>query len=72
MQEPQPLGYHLGDKKIDACRIATGPSKVGDKTKPDRVLDDPEDNRNGRCCSFGREHSRGTAGNGDHGHSSAD
>ena len=72
VQEPQPLGYHLGDKKIDACRIATGPSKVGDKTKPDRVLGDAEDNRDGCCRSFGREYSGRAAGNGDHGHLSVD
>jgi hypothetical protein len=45
VQEPQSLCFYLGDKKIDACRIAARPSEVGDKTKPDRVLGDAEDDR---------------------------
>jgi hypothetical protein len=35
-----PLGFDFADKKIDARRIAAGPSKIGDKTKPDRVFTD--------------------------------
>ena len=55
MQEPQPLGRHLGDEKIDAGRVATGPGEAGDKTKPNRIFAVGEDDRNRRCCSFGRE-----------------
>ena len=67
MQEPQPLGRHLLDKKIDACRIAARPGEAGDKTKPDRVLADAEDDRDGRGCSFGRARGH-EAGRGDDGH----
>jgi hypothetical protein len=72
VQEPQSLGYQLADKEIDACRIAAGPSKVRDETKPDRVFGNTEDDRNLRCCGFGRERSRGTARNGDHSHLTMD
>jgi hypothetical protein len=72
MQEPQPLGHHLLGEKIDAGRVAAGPGEVGDKTKPDRVLRDTEDDWDRRCCSFGREHSGRAAGRGNHGHLSLD
>ena len=70
MQEPQPLGHHLLDEEIDAGRVAARPSEAGDKTKPDRVIADTEDNRDRRCCSFGRERGH-VAGRGDDGHLSA-
>ena len=72
MQEPQPLGRHLRGEKIDAGCVAAGPGEAGDKTKPDRVIADTEDDRDRRCCSFGRERRRDVAGRGDHGHLSAD
>ena len=72
MQEPQPLGHHLLDEKIDAGRVAARPGEAGDKTKPDRVFADAEDDRDRRCCSFGRERDGHVAGRGDHGHLSAD
>ena len=43
MQEPQPLGVHLGVEEINAGRVATGLGEAGDKTKPDRVLAKTED-----------------------------
>jgi hypothetical protein len=55
MQEPQPLGRHLCDEKIDAGRVAAGPGEARDKTKLDRVIADTEDDRDRRCCSFGRD-----------------
>jgi hypothetical protein len=55
MQEPHPLGYHLAAEIIDADCVAAEPGKVGDKTKPDRVVADAEDDGDGRCCGFGRE-----------------
>ena len=63
MQEPQPLGHHLLAEKIDARRVATGPGKTGDKTKLNRVIADTKDDRDRRCCSFGRErgHAPGVA-----------
>ena len=55
MQEPQPLGQHLLEEKIDAGRVAARPGEADDQTKPDRVIADTEDDRDRRCCSFGRE-----------------
>ena len=72
MQQPQPLGRHLAGEKIDAGRVAAGPGEAGDKTKLDRVFADAEDDRDRRCCSFGRERSGRDAGRGDHGHTAAD
>ncbi len=70
MQEPQPLGRHLADEKIDTRRVAAGPGEAGDKTKLDRVFADTEDDRDRRYCSFGRD--RGyLAGRGDDGHLAA-
>jgi len=54
VQEPQSLCFYLADKKIDARRIAAGPSKIGDKTKPDRVFTDAENDRDRRGRGFGR------------------
>ena len=71
MQEPQPLGHHLRDEKIDAGRVAARPGEAGDKTKLDRVIADAEDDRDRRCRSFGRERGH-VAGRGDDGHLSAD
>ena len=65
MQKCQPLGDQLVVEKIDAGRVAAGPGEAGDETKLDRVLADAEDDRDRRCCSFGRK--RGVAGGrGDH------
>ena len=55
MQEPQPLGRHLSSEKIDAGRVTAGPGEAGDKTKPNRVFADTEDDRDCRGSSFGRD-----------------
>jgi hypothetical protein len=55
MQESQPLGHQLVEERIDAGRVAARPSEAGDKTKLDRVITDTEDDRDRRCCSFGRD-----------------
>ena len=70
MQEPQPLCHQLSIEKIDAGRVAARPGEAGDKTKPDRVIADAEDDRDRRGCSFGRQCGQ-VAGRGDHGHLSA-
>src|SRR5262249_4581239 len=43
MQEPQPLGRQLRVEKIDARSVTTRSGEAGDKTKPDRVCGDTED-----------------------------
>ena len=70
MQEPQPLGRHFVDEKIDAGRVASRPGKTGGKTKSDRVIANSEDYRDRRYCSFGRKRDPG-AGRSDHGYLSA-
>ena len=62
---PPPL-----DEEIDARRVATRPGETGDKTKLDRVIADAEDDRDRRCCSFGRARGH-AAGRGDDGDLSA-
>ena len=54
-------------KKIDSCQVAARPGEAGDKTKPERVIADTEDDRNCRGCSFGRQCGH-IAYRGDHGH----
>jgi hypothetical protein len=54
-QEFQPLRRQLTDKKIDTCHVAARPGEAGDKTKPDRVFADQEDDRDRRGCRLGRE-----------------
>jgi hypothetical protein len=71
MQERQTLGRYLRAEKIVASRVATWPGKAGDKSSPDRVFTDPEDDRDSRCSSFGRDR-RGPADRSDHGHTTAD
>ena len=68
MQQPQPLGRDVRDEKIDAGRIPAGPGEASDKTKLDRVFADTEDDRDRRCCRFGRKGGDVAAGGGDHGH----
>ena len=62
MQEPQPLGRHLLDEKIDAGHVAARPGEACDKTLPDRVFADAEDDRDRRGCSFGRDARRRVPG----------
>ena len=69
MQETQPLCYHLHVEKIDAGRIAARPCEASDKTKPDRVFGDNEDDRDRSGCCLGREYRRDPRGR-DHGNTS--
>jgi hypothetical protein len=71
MQKCQPLAHHLVVEKIDAGRVTAMAGEAGYKTKPDRVFGAHEDDRDRRCCSFGRERSRRTV-RGDHGCMAAD
>jgi hypothetical protein len=57
MQKPQPLGRHLLEEIVDAGRVAARPGEARDKTKVNRVFADTEDDRDRRCCSFGRKRS---------------
>jgi hypothetical protein len=72
MQEPQPLGRHLLDEKVDAGRVAARPGEAGDQTKPNRVIADTKDDWDRSCCNFGRERSGRASRRGDYGHLSAD
>jgi hypothetical protein len=72
VQESQPLGRNLSRQKIDAGRVAARSGKASDQTKLDRVLGDPEDDRDRRGGSFGREGTIAETGCSDHGHTNAD
>ena len=54
-QEFQPLCRQLGREKIDARQVAARPGEARDKTKPDRVFGDTEDDGDRRGCCLGRE-----------------
>ena len=58
-------------EKIDPCQVAARPGEAGDKTKPDRVFGDDEDDGDRRGCRLGRERRSGTSGRDDHGDLSA-
>jgi hypothetical protein len=49
MQEFQPLCAQFGIEKIDTRQIAARPGEAGDKTKPDRIFGDEEDDGNRRA-----------------------
>ena len=66
MQSLQPLRRYLWLRK-DACGVAARPGQAGDKTKPDRVFADTEDDRDRRRRCLGRERGH-VPGRGDHGH----
>jgi hypothetical protein len=55
MQELQSLGHYLREEKINAGRVATGTGEAVNKAKLDRVFGEAEDDRDRRCCSFGRK-----------------
>jgi hypothetical protein len=55
VQQTQSLGHNLIDEKIDTCRVAARPSEAGDKTEPDRVFGDDEDDGDRRGCRLGRQ-----------------
>jgi hypothetical protein len=61
-QEFQPLRHQLTTEKIDPCQVAARPGEAGDKTKPDRVFVDDEDDGDRRGCRLGRECGRGSYG----------
>ena len=54
-QEFQPLCRQLSPEKIDPRQVAARPGEAGDKTKPDRVFGDGEDDGDRRGCRLGRE-----------------
>src|SRR5262245_20015672 len=56
-------------EKIDTCQVAARPREAGDKTKPDRVFGDVEDDRDRRGCRLGRK--LATSGRDDRGDRSA-
>ena len=66
-QEFQPLCRQLSIEKIDPCQVAARPGEAGDKTKPDRVFGDDEDDGDRRGCRLGRQRRSEVAGRGDHG-----
>ena len=58
-------------EKIDPCQVAARPGEAGDKTKPDRVFGDGEDDGDRRGCRLGRQRRSGASGRDDHGDLSA-
>ena len=70
-QEFQPLCHQLATEKIDPRQVAARPGEAGDKTEPDRVFGDDEDDGDRRGCRLGRERRSGASGRGDHGDLSA-
>ena len=52
-QEFQPLCSQFSSEKIDTRQVAARPGEAGDKTKPDRVFGEGEDDRDRRSCRFG-------------------
>jgi hypothetical protein len=53
---------------MTAGRVAARPGEAGDKTKLDWVFANVENDRDGRCCSFGRERMDCAAGCDDYSH----
>ena len=49
------FAHQLTSEKIDACEVAARPVEAGDKTEPDRVVADDEDDRDRRGCRLGRQ-----------------
>ena len=72
MQKPKALGCHLAVKKIYTGRVAAGPGEARDKTKPDRVFADAENDRDRRCGRFSCERSKRVSGRGDDSHTALD
>jgi hypothetical protein len=50
MQESKSLCSKLADKKIDPCRVSTGPAEARNKSKLDRIAGNRKHDRNGRSC----------------------
>ena len=53
-QKLQPLCSQFSPEKIGSRQIASRPSETGDKTTPDRVVADVEDDGDRRRCRLGR------------------
>jgi hypothetical protein len=66
-QEFEPLCYQLSRENIDTCQVAAWPGKVGDKTEPDRIVGNYEDDGDRRGCRLGRQSRRVASGRGDDG-----
>jgi hypothetical protein len=69
-QEFQPLCGQLTTENIDPCQVAARPGEAGDKTEPDRVFGDNEDDRSRRGCWLGSDR-RWLCARGDYGDLSA-
>ena len=59
-------------KKLMPVTLPPGPGEAGDKTKPDWVLGNAEDDWDRCCCIFRRERSLQAGWRGDQGYLSAD
>src|SRR5262249_12996441 len=66
VQELQPLGLQFVGQHIDPREIVAGAGEAGDETELDWVFANDEYDRDGRCCSFGRERMNCAAGRDDH------
>ena len=71
---PAVSGHEAADPAINLMksrrRVAARSREACDKTKPDRILADAEDDGDHRCCRFGRDRGHG-ARRGNHGHPAA-
>src|SRR5262249_36487077 len=54
-QEFQPLRRQLTRENIDTCQVAARPSEACNKTEPDRVFGDDEDDGDRRGCGLSGE-----------------
>src|SRR5260370_25718749 len=71
-QELHLLRHQFGIEKIDPRQIATRPGEASDKTKPDRVFGDDEEDRDRRSCCLCSKYDGGTSARKDHGDLSVD
>jgi hypothetical protein len=71
-QQLQPLRRQLGREKIDPRQVAARPGEARNKTKPDRVFGDDEDDGDRRGCRLGRACPGLGARHGNHVHLPAD
>ena len=55
MQESKSFCSKLADKKIDPCRVSTGPAEASDKSKLDGISGNRKHDRNGRSRRLGGE-----------------
>jgi hypothetical protein len=66
-QKFEPLCHQLTTEKIDPRQVAARARQAGDKTEPDRVFIDVEDDRDRRSCPLGRQDRGRTPDRGDDG-----